>query len=187
MPGRVMNSAISFLSVIHKEKISSMNLFHSRGLVLLRFSISVSTADRNKGNSKWFALLFWIVIHIKGIYRVCWFNGRPRFPQICDIVEFSTSLEVSHANRFWGLCRTWQKRHWLLRKRKRMRDRKRLGSWHRYSSFLSFLHRRERPLLAGRVGFGQFFIFSARHQFDTWTLAPQKTGGMAWFCGCWEF
>ena len=46
MPGRVMNSAISFLSVIHKEKISSMNLFHSRGLVLLRFSISVSTADR---------------------------------------------------------------------------------------------------------------------------------------------
>ena len=59
-----------------------------------------------------------------------------------------------------------------------MRDRKRLGSWHRYSSFLSFLHRRERPLLAGKVGFGQFFIFSARHQFDTWTLAPQKTGGM---------
>ena len=40
-----MNSAISFLSVIHNEKISSRNLFHSRGLVLLRFSISVSTAD----------------------------------------------------------------------------------------------------------------------------------------------
>ena len=28
------------------------------------------------------------------------------------------------------------------------------------------------------VGFGQFFIFSARHQLDTWTLAPQKTRGM---------
>ena len=40
-----MNSAMSFLSVIHDEKMWSMNLFHSRGLVLLRFSISVSTAD----------------------------------------------------------------------------------------------------------------------------------------------
>ena len=40
-----MNSAIFFLSVSHNEKISSMNFFHSRGLVLLRFSISVSTAD----------------------------------------------------------------------------------------------------------------------------------------------
>ena len=40
-----MNSAISSLSVIHNEKISSMNLFQARGLVLLRFSISVSTAD----------------------------------------------------------------------------------------------------------------------------------------------
>ena len=40
-----MNSAISFLSVLHNEKITSMKLFHSRGLVLLRFSISVSTAD----------------------------------------------------------------------------------------------------------------------------------------------
>ena len=35
----------SYLSVIHNEKISAMNLFNSRGLVLLRFSISVSTAD----------------------------------------------------------------------------------------------------------------------------------------------
>ena len=38
-----------------------------------------------------------------------------------------------------------------------------------------------------KVGFGQLFIFSARHQLDTWTLAPQKTRGMAWFCGCWGF
>ena len=30
-----------------------------------------------------------------------------------------------------------------------------------------------------KVGFGQLFIFSARHQLDTWTLAPQKTRGMA--------
>ena len=42
-----------------------------------------------------------------------------------------------------------------------MRDRKRLGSRQGYLSFLSFLHRRERPLLPGKVGFGQFFIFSA--------------------------
>ena len=28
------------------------------------------------------------------------------------------------------------------------------------------------------VGFGKFFIFPARHQLDTWTLAPQKTCGM---------
>ena len=33
----------------------------------------------------------------------------------------------------------------------------------------------------------QSFIFSARHQLDTWTHAPQETRGMAWFCGCWEF
>ena len=26
--------------------------------------------------------------------------------------------------------------------------------------------------------FCQLFIFSARHQLDTWTLAPQKTRGM---------
>ena len=37
--------------------------------------------------------------------------------QICEIVEFSTTLKVSRANRFCGLCRTSQKRHWLLRKR----------------------------------------------------------------------
>ena len=42
---RAMNSSISFLSVLHNQKISSMYIFHSRGLVLLRFSISVSTAD----------------------------------------------------------------------------------------------------------------------------------------------
>ena len=29
------------------------------------------------------------------------------------------------------------------------------------------------------VGFGQFFIFSARHQLDTWTLALHETRGMA--------
>ena len=34
-----------------------------------------------------------------------------------------------------------------------------------------------------RLVFGQSFIFCARHQFDTWTLAPLKTRGMAWFCG----
>ena len=39
--------------------------------------------------------------------------------------------------------------HWLLRKRQRMRDRKRVGSRQRSLSFLSFLPRRERPLLAG--------------------------------------
>ena len=87
------------------------------------------------------SVLFWIVI---------WFNGRPRFPQICEIVEFSTPLEVSRANRFCGLCRTWQKRHWLLRKHKRMCDRKRFESQHRPLPFLSFLPRRERPLLAGK-------------------------------------
>ena len=38
-----------------------------------------------------------------------------------------------------------------------------------------------------RLVLANFFIFSARHQLDTWTLAPQKTRGMAWFCGCWEF
>ena len=87
------------------------------------------------------------------------------FPQICEIVEFSASFhitknspqhipppstEVSRANRFRGLCRTWEKRHWLLRKRQRRRDRKRVGNRQRSLSFLSFLPRRERPLLAGK-------------------------------------
>ena len=40
-----MNSPLSFLSVLHSEKILSMSLFHPKGLVLLRFSISVSAAD----------------------------------------------------------------------------------------------------------------------------------------------
>ena len=42
---RTMNSSISFLSVLHNEKILSMYLFHSRGLVLLKFRISVSTTE----------------------------------------------------------------------------------------------------------------------------------------------
>ena len=29
-----------------------------------------------------------------------------------------------------------------------------------------------------RLVLANFFIFSARHQLDTWTLAPQKTRGM---------
>ena len=38
-----------------------------------------------------------------------------------------------------------------------------------------------------RFVLANYFIFSAKHQLDTWTLVPQKTRGMAWFCGCWEF
>ena len=38
------------------------------------------------------------------------------------------SLQSIMANRFCGLCRTWEKRHWLLRKRQRLRDRERVGS-----------------------------------------------------------
>ena len=42
------------------------------------------------------------------------------------------------------------KRHWLLRKRQYMRDRKRIGCRQRSVSFLSFFSRHERPLLAGK-------------------------------------
>ena len=35
---------------------------------------------RYKGNSKWFALLFWIVIHKKGIYRLFQTFSFPFFP-----------------------------------------------------------------------------------------------------------
>ena len=50
---------------------------------------------------------------------------------------------------FSGLCRTWQKRHWLLRKRERLRDRKLVGSRQRCLSSSFILPRRERLLLAG--------------------------------------
>ena len=45
-----MNSSISFLSVLHNEKISSMYLFHSRGLVFLRFSFYHQHKDVGKGD-----------------------------------------------------------------------------------------------------------------------------------------
>ena len=60
------------------------------------------------------------------------------------------SRSLSNWNRFSRLCRTWQKRHWLLRKRERMRDRKLVGSRQRSLSCRFILPRRERPLLAGK-------------------------------------
>ena len=56
----------------------------------------------------------------------------------------------SNSNWFSGLCHTWQKRHWLLRKRQGMRDRKLVGSRQRSLSSLFILPRRERSLLAGK-------------------------------------
>ena len=51
------------------------------------------------------------------------------------------SLSDRNFRKFWlngsGLCRTWQKRHLLLRKRERMRDRKLFGSRQRSSRALS--------------------------------------------------
>ena len=49
---RAMNLSISLLSVLRNEKISSMYLFHSRGLVLLKFRISVSTTEMKIDVSK---------------------------------------------------------------------------------------------------------------------------------------
>ena len=40
---------------------------------------------------------------------------------------------------------------------------------------LKFLHGSVHVL---EVGFALPFIFSGKHQLDTWTLAPQKTRGM---------
>ena len=94
-------------------------------------------------------------------------------PQISKMVEFSTSLhivknspqhmytnpctpvpsaEISRTNWFSGLCRMLQKRHWLLRKRKRMRDRKLVAGWQRSLSSHFSLPRSKRPLLAGKIG-----------------------------------
>ena len=42
--------------------------------------------------------------------------------------------------------------------------------------FILFLHGSVHVL---RLVLTNFFIFSARHQLDTWTLAPQKARGMA--------
>ena len=77
------------------------------------------------------------------------------------------SAEVSPANRFCGLCRTWEKLHWLLRKRQRMRNRKRVGSRQWSLSFLSFLPRRERPLLAGNPLLPANLYLSRRLNFIT--------------------
>ena len=55
------------------------------------------------------------------------------------------------ANRFCKLCRTWLKRHWLLRKRHYIRDRKHTGGRQKSVSFLSLFCCRERSLLAGNV------------------------------------
>jgi len=55
------------------------------------------------------------------------------------------------ANRFCGLCRNWEKCHWLLRKRQCMHNRKHVGSRQRSLSLLSFLQHRERPLLTGNA------------------------------------
>ena len=62
------------------------------------------------------------------------------------------SGEVSLANRLGGSCCTWQKHYWLLRNHQRLFDRKRVGGGQQRSlSFLSFLPRCERLLLAGKV------------------------------------
>ena len=51
-----------------------------------------------------------------------------------------------------GLCHTWQKRHWLLRKHKSMCDRKLVGSRRQRSLSSRFiLPRLERPLVAGNL------------------------------------
>ena len=58
------------------------------------------------------------------------------------------SLQSIMANRFCGLCRTWETCHWLLRKRQRLRDRERVSIWQKLRH--SFISRPERPLLAGK-------------------------------------
>ena len=66
-------------------------------------------------------------------------------------LKFNSRLcSRSNLNRFSGLFHTWQKRHWLLEKRERVRDRKLVGSWQRFLSSRFILPRRQRPLLAGK-------------------------------------
>ena len=99
--------------------------------------------------------------------RYCCFNGRLRwraFPKFARLwssrhrftlrrILWATTQMYTRAfswnfarNRFSGLCRTWQKRHWLLRKRESMRDRKLVGSRQRSLSSRIIL-----PLLAGNA------------------------------------
>ena len=54
---------------------------------------------------------------------------------------------LSRKNRFFKLCRTLQKRYWLLRKG--THDRKRIGDQQICFSFLSLFSCRVRPLLTG--------------------------------------
>ena len=67
------------------------------------------------------------------------------------VLKFNShSSSRSNSNRFSGLFHTWQRRHWLLRKRERMQDRKLAGSRQRSLSCRFILPCRERPLLAGK-------------------------------------
>ena len=87
-----MNSAISFLSVIHNEKMSSMNLFHARGLVLLRFSISVSTADTKVTPSD-----------LPSYFELK--STKKAFTVFSKLSAFLFFL-FARKPRFYGLCRT---------------------------------------------------------------------------------
>ena len=83
------------------------------------------------------------------------------------------SLSRSNSNRFSRLCRTWHKRHWLLRKRERMRDRKLVGSRQRSLSCRFILPRRERPLLAGKIRACREIKFDV-----TWSYVKRQTAKM---------
>ena len=72
---------------------------------------------------------------------------------------------MAYSNRFSGLCHTWQKRHWLLREREGMRDRKLVGSRQRSLSSCFILPRHERPLLAGNRASYRGLLFEAEFYY----------------------
>ena len=99
---------------------------------------------------------------------LCWFNGSRRWCAFRKFVRLwslqylftlwrilhnpsALSGEVSLANWLRGSCCMWQKHHWLLRNHQRMFDRKCIRGQQRSLSFLSFLPRCERLLLAGKM------------------------------------
>ena len=72
------------------------------------------------------------------------------FVNLSALFKSNSCLRLrANSNQFSRLCYMWQKRHWLLRKREGMRDRKLVRSRQRSLSSCFILPCCERPLLAG--------------------------------------
>ena len=92
---------------------------------------------------------------------ILWLNERTL--TVCKHTRVST--EVSRANRCFGLCLKWEKRHWLLRKRQRMRDRELIFSTPLQNFFVTF-----KILLFLKYKVFLQAVFFTNKTEDSWTV-----------------